>query len=187
MVNPYSAFRKRILRPTPLLLCLLVCPLLTCGGCASGSGGSINGKHHVERHAPSMVLYNAPPTIDHFSFPETSHAQGEFVAWHADLDDAEGATANRIGHCNGTMMVTRRNDGHQDDREHRMTMIELDWEDSDDSDHLWLLPQTCLLHGCFSCIRCKLCCAYLLHPTMDLPLAMRSVQYSQHSEACSLG
>ena len=133
MAHPFSTPWMRILSPTPLLLCLLLCPLLAHGGCASGSGGATSGHHHDRRSAPTMVLYNAPPTIDHFSFPETTHAQGEFVAWHADLDDAEGEAANRIGHCNGTMMVTRRNDGHQDDREHRMTMIELDWDDSDDS------------------------------------------------------
>ena len=37
-----------------------------------------------------------------------------------------------IGHCNGTMIVTRDR-RESDDREHRMTTIELDWDDTDDS------------------------------------------------------
>ena len=49
------------------------------------------------------------------------------------LDDAEGESANRIGHCNGSMIVTRRNTGDLDNREHRMTTIELDWEGNADS------------------------------------------------------
>ena len=102
--------------------------------CHGGAGGDAIAGHGPHGHdGPTLVLYNAPPTIDHFSFPDTTHAHGEFVAWHADLDDAEGISANRIGHCNGTMMVTRRNDEREDDREHRMTMIELEWDDSDDS------------------------------------------------------
>ena len=134
-----SRFNAPALRASTSLSALLRIPscalaLLLLAGCAGGSGAATTGHHHHHgRPAPTMVLYNAPPTINNFSFPETEHAQGEFVAWHADLDDAEGESANRIGHCNGTMMVTRRNDGHDDDREHRMTMIELDWDGSEDS------------------------------------------------------
>ena len=123
-------FRIRIALVVPMLLCLMSLQV----GCSGGAGGdAIAGHAHHGHHGPTLVVYNAPPAINHFSFPDTAHAHGEFVGWHADLDDAEGVSANRIGHCNGTMMVTRRNDGREDDREHRMTMIELDWDDSDDS------------------------------------------------------
>lgn len=43
------------------------------------------------------------------------------------------------------MMVTRRNDGSKNDREHRMTIIELDWDDSDDS--LLIAGSHPYLHG----------------------------------------
>ena len=71
--------------------------------------------------------------IDSFKLSDSPTAHGEFVAWHAELNDAEGASSNRVGACNGVMFVTRRNKGHDDDREHRMTSIELDWDDCDDS------------------------------------------------------
>ena len=83
--------------------------------------------------APTLVIYNAPPIIKHLDLGESEREHGQVILWHADLDDAEGESANRIGYCNGTMHVTRSVDGHGDDREHRMTTIELDWEGNDDS------------------------------------------------------
>ncbi len=118
------------IRPRTPLTLLLMALMFQCAGCDSSAAQRTSDQ---QASAPQLVLYNDPPIIAHFSFPDTAHAQGEFIAWHADLDDAEGKGANRIGHCNGTMMVTRRNDEHEDDREHRMTTIELDWDDSDDS------------------------------------------------------
>ena len=112
---------------------LLSVLLLPCVGCDSGGAHRLSSQDNGEIGKPTMVFYNAPPTIDHFKFPDSDHAQGEMIAWHADLDDAEGASANRVGHCNGTMMVTRRNEGRGDDREHRMTTIELDWDGGADS------------------------------------------------------
>lgn len=130
MMSLFNAMVLRTMITAPLL-----CLLLLSTGCAMNgeTTSDAEGAASDRRSGPTLVLYNAPPIIKHFSFPETAHAQGEFIAWHADLDDAEGKGANRVGHCNGTMMVTRRNDGHEDDREHRMTTIELDWDDSDDS------------------------------------------------------
>jgi hypothetical protein len=128
-----SLFNAMVLRT--LITAPLLCLLLLCAGCAMNgkTTSDADGAASSQRSSPTLVLYNDPPIIAHFSFPETTHAQGEFIAWHADLDDAAGKGANRIGQCNGTMMVTRRNDEHEDDREHRMTTIELDWDDSDDS------------------------------------------------------
>ncbi|MEC7583622.1 MAG: hypothetical protein VYE77_04835 [Planctomycetota bacterium] len=111
-----------------LALAVLLVLTLTVGACQNF------GQHPDPAfHPPTMVLYNSPPIIAHFHLEDTARAHGEIVSWHADLDDAEGKGATRIGHCNGTMQVTRDNDGHGDDREHRMTTIELDWDDSDDS------------------------------------------------------
>ena len=115
-----------ILRYRRLSLSFLV--LLLVSGC----GFSTNIRFG-DNDSPDLVVYNAPPTIEHFSLGDTDRAHGEIVSWHADLDDAEGEAAQRIGHCNGTMQVTLENQGPEDDREHRMTMIELDWDDSPDS------------------------------------------------------
>ena len=118
--------RLRRLCPAAWFVCPWLLVLCSCGTTDPAPTRDLN-------LAPTMTLYNAPPVINHFHLKDTTRAHGEIVSWHADLDDAEGEGANRIGHCNGTMQVTRSNDGHGDDREHRMTTIELDWEDSDDS------------------------------------------------------
>ena len=114
------------LRYRRFLLSFLV--LLLVSGC-----GFTTNIRFGDNDSPDLVVYNAPPTIEHFSLGDTERAHGEIVSWHADLDDAEGESAHRIGHCNGTMQVTLENQGPEDDREHRMTMIELDWDDSPDS------------------------------------------------------
>jgi hypothetical protein len=104
--------------------------LITAGGCGHRL---INQSLAAESEAPTLVMYNAPPIISQFYLGDSERGHGEVILWHADLDDAEGESANRIGHCNGTMHVTRTAEGHDDDREHRMTTIELDWEGNDDS------------------------------------------------------
>ena len=94
--------------------------------CAT-SGGAISTEA-----PPTLVVFNAPPEVSHFDLGDADRAHGELISWHADLDASEGDAATKIGHCNGTMQVTRfgaRDDG----REHRMTNIELDWDDCDDS------------------------------------------------------
>ena len=116
-----------ILRYRRLLLSLLV--LLLVNGC----GFTTNIRFGSSDAGPDLVVFNAPPVIEHFSLGDTKRAHGEIVSWHADLDDAEGEAARRIGHCNGTMQVTLDNEGPEADREHRMTMIELDWDGSPDS------------------------------------------------------
>ncbi|MCP3858992.1 MAG: hypothetical protein GY728_06795 [Phycisphaeraceae bacterium] len=97
------------------------------GGCASTGGGST-----IDPGEPTMVLYNAPPTILQSNDERKTAGANAIVGWHADLDDAEGPSARKIGTCNGTMQITRRS-GSDQDVEHRMTMIELDWNDSPDS------------------------------------------------------
>ena len=104
--------------------------LITSGGCGHRL---MNQSLAAESEAPTLVIYNAPPIIKHLDLGESEREHGQVILWHADLDDAEGESANRIGYCNGTMHVTRSVDGHGDGREHRMTTIELDWEGNDDS------------------------------------------------------
>lgn len=82
--------------------------------------------------APTLVVFNSPPEVSHFDLGDSDRTHGELISWHADLDLSEGEEATRIGHCNGTMQVTRLG-AREDGREHRMTNIELDWDDSDDS------------------------------------------------------
>ena len=82
-VRHAGAFRIRIALVVPMLLCLMFLQV----GCSGGAGGyAIAGHAHHGHGGPTLVVYNAPPAIDHFSFPDTTHAHGEFVAWHADLD-----------------------------------------------------------------------------------------------------
>lgn len=91
--------------------------------------------------APDLVVYNAPPTIFRHDMGNDNLTHGDLIAWHADLavdvdesriGDGKGVSGRIVGHCNGTMIVTHemQKDG---DREHRMTNIELDWNDSPDS------------------------------------------------------
>ena len=47
--------------------------------------------------APTLVIYNAPPIIKHLDLGESEREHGQVILWHADLDEAEGESANRIG------------------------------------------------------------------------------------------
>lgn len=111
---------------SPLVALLLVSFLGSLGGCM--------------RHQ-SMTLYNAPPSIARYDLGDDNRTHGDIIAWHADLavdlDESRigrgGAESARVvGHCNGTMIVTRDR-READDREHRMTSIELDWYGTNDS------------------------------------------------------
>ena len=86
----------------------------------------------IDRATPTMVLYNAPPTILQSNSEREAAGVNALVGWHAALDNAEGPAAKTIGHCNGTMQITKRG-ASSEDAQHRMTMIELDWDDSPDS------------------------------------------------------
>lgn len=97
------------------------------GGCASTSGGST-----IDPGEPTMVVYNAPPTILQSNDERKTAGVNAIVGWHADLETLDGPGGKTIGTCNGTMQITRRG-GPDEDVEHRMTMIELDWNDSPDS------------------------------------------------------
>lgn len=101
-------------------------PALLIFGCATGPGPSGLPAE------PTMVIYNSPPEISHFDLGDSRRTHGELISWHADLDAVEGDTSTSIGHCNGTMQITRLG-AREDGRCHRMTNIELDWDDSDDS------------------------------------------------------
>ncbi|MDG2083398.1 MAG: hypothetical protein P8K66_00400, partial [Planctomycetota bacterium] len=109
----------------PAIFFLIICLLF--------SGCSLSVGLRIGNDKSDLVVYNSPPSIEHFSLGDTDRAHGEIVSWHAGLHDAEGEGSTRLGHCNGTMQVTLDNYGPENDREHRMTMIELDWEDSNDS------------------------------------------------------
>ena len=111
---------------SPLVALLLVSFLGSLGGCV--------------RHQ-SMTLYNAPPSIARYDLGDDNRTHGDIIAWHADLavdlDESRigrgGAESARVvGHCNGTMIVTPYG-SDSDDREHRMTTIELDWNGTNDS------------------------------------------------------
>ena len=88
-----------------------------------------------------LVVYNAPPSIFRHDMGNDNRTHGDLIAWHADLavdlDESRigngvGSSARVVGDCNGTMIVTREMRSG-DDREHRMTNMELDWNDSPDS------------------------------------------------------
>ncbi len=97
------------------------------GGCASTSGGST-----IDPGEPTMVVYNAPPTILQGNEERKNAGVNAIVGWFADLETLDGPGGRTIGTCNGTMQITRES-GQDEDVEHRMTMIELDWNDSPDS------------------------------------------------------
>ena len=91
--------------------------------------------------APDLVVYNAPPSIFRHDMGNDNRTHGDLIAWYADLavdldesriGNGSASSAKVVGHCNGTMIVTR-DVRASDDREHRMTNIELDWNDSPDS------------------------------------------------------
>ena len=86
----------------------------------------------IDTTAPTMVLYNAPPTILQNNSEREAAGVNAMVGWHAALGNAEGPSAKTIGSCNGTMQITKRRTS-EDEAEHRMTMIDLDWNDSPDS------------------------------------------------------
>ena len=111
---------------SPLVALLLVSFLGSLGGCV--------------RHQ-SMTLYNAPPSIARYDLGEDTATPGGIIAWHADLamdldestiGSGRAASARIVGYCNGTMIVTPYG-SDSDDREHRMTTIELDWNGTNDS------------------------------------------------------
>ena len=108
--------------------------LMLLAGCQSGPTAGTSAE-------PSMVVYNAPPSIFRRDMGEDNRIQGDLIAWHADLavdldESAGGAgratSAKVVGYCTGTMIVTLDARGG-DDRQHRMTNIELDWDGSPDS------------------------------------------------------
>ncbi len=129
MLNSIKRISSRLSFSAPVLALFVI----GSSGCNSNENHRVSNHDNAQATKPTVVFYNAPPTIDHFNFQDSEHAQGELIAWHAGLDDAEGTSANRVGYCNGTMVVTRRHEGHGDNREHRMTTIELDWDDNNDS------------------------------------------------------
>ena len=86
----------------------------------------------IDQTAPTMVLYNAPPTILQSNEERRNAGGNAIVGWFADLETLDGPGGRTIGVCNGTMQITRRS-GPDGEVEHRMTMIELDWDDSPDS------------------------------------------------------
>ncbi|MEE2972963.1 MAG: hypothetical protein VX672_07545 [Planctomycetota bacterium] len=108
--------------------------LLLLAGCRSGPTAATSSE-------PSMVVYNAPPSIFQRDMGNDNRIQGDLIAWHADLavdldESAAGAgratSAKVVGYCTGTMIVTLDARGGTD-RQHRMTNIELDWDESPDS------------------------------------------------------
>ncbi|MCP4833520.1 MAG: hypothetical protein GY895_02035 [Phycisphaera sp.] len=86
----------------------------------------------IDQTTPTLVLYNAPPTILQSDEERRNAGGNAIVGWFADLETLDGPGGKTIGTCNGTMQITRRS-GPDGDIEHRMTMIELDWNDSPDS------------------------------------------------------
>ena len=122
------------MKPFRTALATLIAGLFMATGCESmpkPTGSS----------AADLVVYNAPPSIFRHDMGDDNRTHGDLIAWHADLavdldesriGDGQGASARVVGHCNGTMIVTREMHS-QDDREHRMTNIELDWSNSPDS------------------------------------------------------
>lgn len=119
-----------MLKPLASFTALLVAALLASCTISIGASSFIGSSGFP--HTPTLVVYNAPPEVSHFDLGDSDRAHGELISWHADLDESEGDKATKIGHCNGTMQVTRFG-AREDGREHRMTNIELDWDGCDDS------------------------------------------------------
>ena len=97
------------------------------GGCSAPEG-----KRSIDGTPPTMALYNAPPKILQSDDDKKAAGVNAIVGWHAELRTAEGASGKTLGYCNGTMLITRSS-AVDDEDEHRMTMIEFDWDDSNDS------------------------------------------------------
>lgn len=96
--------------------------LITLAGCNTTGQNRLDGP-------PTLTVYNAPPLILQTEAQKRDAGINAIVGWHADLDDSEGEDATTIGVCTGTMQVTRL----EKDTEHRMTLIELDWNGNTDS------------------------------------------------------
>ncbi len=112
------------------------------------SHSQLHPADHARRRDPggctshrSMTLYNAPPSIARYELGEDIQIPGGIIAWHADLamdldessiGSGQAASARIVGYCNGTMILTPYG-SESDDREHRMTTIELDWSGTNDS------------------------------------------------------
>ena len=107
----------------------IVFALIAMAGCGTTARSTGTSSEAKPLGAPTRTVYNAPPIILQTEAQKRDAGVNAIVGWHADLDDAEGDGAKTIGKCNGTMQVTRI----EDDREHRMTMIEIDWDGSSDS------------------------------------------------------
>jgi hypothetical protein len=117
----------------PLRSFHLAAAITTLGAVFLTSGCSAPDRvRSIDKATPTMVLYNAPPTILQSNSEREAAGVNAMVGWHAALDNAEGPAGETIGHCNGTMQITKRG-ASSEDAQHRMTMIELDWDDSPDS------------------------------------------------------
>jgi len=111
----------------------LVAAAITLGAVFLASGCCAPQRtYNIDQTAPTMVVYNAPPTILQSNEERRNAGVNAIVGWFADLETLDGPGGRTIGTCNGTMQITRQS-GPDEDVEHRMTMIELDWNDSPDS------------------------------------------------------
>ena len=76
----------------------------------------------------TLCLFNGPPTLADFALGQQNGEIGDVYTYHADLTDADKKV---VGQIHGVMV---RTSGATDKADcHRMTSVELDWHDSDDS------------------------------------------------------
>ena len=107
----------------------IVFVLIAMAGCSTNLTITKTSSEEKPLGAPTLTVFNAPPIILQTEIQKRNAGVNAVVGWHADLDDGEGDKSKTIGTCNGTMQVTRI----ENDREHRMTMIEIDWDGNNDS------------------------------------------------------
>lgn len=77
-----------------------------------------------------FVLFNEKPVMNRTEVGEPGPSHGEIISWGATFSEKRGGAV--LGRCDGTQIVTHTLEQNADIT-HRMTTVEFDWENSDDS------------------------------------------------------